>query len=112
MSSKSNQYSFGAEIRFLSSTEGGRLRPPQSGFKPQLKVGELRTSCLVSSVDPTVRTFSFERSHRVKLQLLFKKEIEGLAGCSLADYCAEGMAIELYEGSKKIAEGYVVEAVQ
>ena len=112
MSSKSNDGSFCAELRFLPASEGGRSTPPQSGFHPQLKLGELQTSCVVTSVDPDVHAFSFAKPHRVRLQLMFKKEAEEITGHSIAHWCAKGKLIELYEGSKKIAEGYVIEPIQ
>jgi len=66
----------------------------------------------VTSVDPDVHAFSFAKPHRVRLQLMFKKEAEEITGHSIAHWCAKRKLIELYEGSKKIAEGYVIEPIQ
>ncbi len=108
MSSKINEYSFGAELRFLSASEGGRFSSPESGFHPQLKIGELKTSCTVFISDPSIRSFTFGDLHSVKLQLMFNEEVEKFTGHSIAEIFTDGCLIELYEGNKKIAEGRVV----
>ena len=41
---------FRARVRFLTHDEGGRLNLAMSGFRPQLRVGEISTSAIVRSV--------------------------------------------------------------
>ena len=89
-----------AIIRFLNTLEGGRLNPPCSGYKPQIRIGEILTSCKIIPEDVNVGIMDFEIEHKVFIELQF----ESLYG----DKIVKGMKINLFEGSKLIATGAFV----
>ena len=90
---------FVAEVVFLGCDKGGRYSPPQSGFKPQILVGDIKTSCTVTSTENTDTMFEFDKLYTVKLKLMFQEEY--------GDKLSPASKIELYEGNKKIAEGKI-----
>ena len=98
-----------ASVRFLDEGEGGRVNPPQPGYHPQLKIGALMTSCVIESCDENLTTFSFKKHHNVSLRLMFEKEVEASTVRELHALFPRGSQVEFYEGSRKIAEGRVIE---
>ena len=86
-----------AVVRFLSSIEGGRFNPPSAGYKPQIKIDEILTSCVITPQNSNVNIMDFEIEHDVFIELQFE-EIYG-------DKIFNGMGISLFEGSKLIAKG-------
>jgi translation elongation factor EF-Tu-like GTPase len=86
-----------AKVRFLGSDEGGRYFPPMSGYKPQLKIGNEKTSCriILENSNSTVMDFGIE--HTVIIELQFE------------DYYQDKFflkeRIELYEGAKLVGTG-------
>lgn len=85
-----------AKIRFLAPAEGGRSTPAQTGIRPHLKLGEVFTSCIVTSTG-TVQTFEFGNEHEVNVEIPFWKEYGHLLRF--------GDPVELFDGSRPIARG-------
>jgi len=92
---------FVARILFFGADKGGRYSPPQTGFRPQVDIHGIHTSCVIESLGGEV-AFSFEREHRVSLKLMFPDQYP--------DAFKVGDALNLYEGSKLIGTGSVIEA--
>lgn len=88
-----------ARIRFLPSTEGGRSTPAMSGVRPQLKLGDVLTSCVVLSKDPS-QVFEPGRDYEVALRLTFPEKYGHLV--------CDDMPVELFEGSRLVARGEFV----
>jgi hypothetical protein len=87
-----------ARIRFLTPIEGGRKTMPKSGYHPQLKLGELYTSCYVRALDGQEdEWFELGKEYDVRLELLFPEHYASLM--PLAGEC------ELYEGNRLVARG-------
>ena len=89
-----------AEVSFLDQEKGGRFSPPQSGFKPQILVGNVKTSCVITPIDESVFVFDFHKTHLVKIDLQFSDVYK----CCLG----ENDGFSLFEGNKKIGEGRVI----
>jgi hypothetical protein len=92
---------FVARILFFGADKGGRYCPPQTGFRPQVDIHGIHTSCVIESLDGEV-AFSFEREYRVSLKLMFPDHYP--------DAFKTGDAVKLYEGSKLIGTRRVIEA--
>jgi translation elongation factor EF-Tu-like GTPase len=92
---------FVARILFFGADKGGRNSPPQTGYHPQIDIHGIHTSCVIESLDGEV-AFSFNREHRVSLKLMFPDQYP--------DALKVGDAVNLYEGSKLIGTGRVIEA--
>ncbi len=92
-----------AQVVFFGSDRGGREIPPQSGFHPQLEVGEHHTSCVVEAVVSETTVMPFDIQHEVQLTLLFPEQY---VAC-----LADGSRMRLFEGSKVIGEGVVTEVL-
>ena len=88
-----------ANIIFYSSGKGGRYTPPQTGFRPQINIGGIHTSCVVNSLNGE-QFFDFDKEYNVFLELMFPDQYELP--------CKGGDKISLYEGSKLIGEGEIV----
>jgi len=88
-----------ARIRFLTVEEGGRLDPARDGIRPQLKLGDVLTSCVVSSLDG-VSVFDAGVMYDVGLEVMFWDEYSHLF--------SRQNPVELFDGSRLIAEGEVV----
>jgi hypothetical protein len=85
-----------ADVRFLRPEEGGRLEPARDGVRPQLKIGEIFTSCLIRSTDGAA-IFDDDESHLVAITIIFWEEYK-----SSFD---ELSPVELFEGSRRIGIG-------
>ena len=85
-----------ARIRFLPTVKGGRSTPPVSGFRPQIRLDGVQTSCVVESGD-VGETFSFGVDSTVVLTLVFPDEY--------GHQFAELGRVELFEGNRLIATG-------
>ena len=92
---------FVARILFFGADKGGRYSPPQSGFRPQIDIHGIHTSCIIESLDGEV-VFSFEKEHRVLLKPMFPDQYP--------DAFKIGDAVNIYEGSKLIGTGRVIES--
>jgi translation elongation factor EF-Tu-like GTPase len=88
-----------ARIRFLLPSEGGRSTPAMSGVRPQLKLGEVLTSCVVSSKNED-QVFELGREYEVTLRLVFPEQYGQLVRFE--------MPVELFEGSRLVARGEFV----
>ena len=86
---------FHARIRFLPTSEGGRLTPPMSGVRPLLKIDDVFTSCIVRSSGAT--TFELGVDYDVTLEVVFWEEYGHLFRADLP--------VELFEGSRLVARG-------
>lgn len=95
-----------AIIKFLGNEEGGRITPPMSGFRPQIKIGNETTSCIIQLLDDNSNEsiMSLGIEHKVSIQLVFEKIYSEKLNCMLAE---GNNAIELYEGSKLIGIGKI-----
>jgi hypothetical protein len=87
-----------AEIVFWGSDRGGRLNPPRSGFRPQLLMGSISTSCTVTSLDKTIEIFEFNHPYLVTLELMFPNDYGDISTLD---------SVDLFEGSKQIAKGVI-----
>jgi hypothetical protein len=90
---------FIACITFVGPETGGRFTPPRSGFRPQIVVGTVHTSCTVTSLTGD-SVFQFDKEHAVALDLLHPEEYKN--GLRV------GGEVDLYEGSKRIGYGAIV----
>lgn len=88
-----------ARIRFLLPSEGGRSTPALCGVRPQLKLGQVFTSCTVASND--VEIFELGSSYEVTLTLMYPAEYGKLLHSDTP--------IELFEGSRLVARGKILE---
>ena len=88
-----------AEVTFFGIEKGGRLSPPKTGFRPQIEMHGIHTSCVVDSLEGE-ELFLFERAHRVSLNLMFPEQY--------TDAFKIGDTVNLYEGSKLIGSGKIV----
>jgi len=91
---------FIAKVVFWGSEKGGRFSPPQSGFRPQIDVGSVHTSCWVESLDGKT-VFEFDIEHNVMLKMLYPDEYE--------KKLTVGSPVHLYEGSKLIGSGRILD---
>jgi translation elongation factor EF-Tu-like GTPase len=89
-----------AKVTFLTSAQGGRLTPAISGYKPQLKVGDVFTSCFVWG-DTRDQLFAPGVEYRVHLQLPLWQDYQS--------QIIVGMRVQLQEGSRIVAEGIITE---
>ena len=90
-----------AKITFLTTDQGGRIKPAISGYKPQLKVGDVFTSCFVWG-DTRDQLFAPGVEYRVQLHLpLLELEYQS--------QIIVGMRVQLQEGSRIVAEGMITE---
>ena len=85
-----------ATIRFLTSVEGGRSTPAEPGIRPQIKLGQVFTSCTVQPLVP-VPTFKLGDAYDVKIEIQFWNEYGHLF--------RDEHPVELFEGSRLIARG-------
>ena len=88
-----------ARIRFLLPSEGGRSTPAMSGVRPQLKLGDVLSSCVVMSNSDT-QTFELGCEYEVTLRLVFPEQYGRLVGFETP--------IELFEGARLVARGEFV----
>jgi len=86
-----------AKVKFLGKDQGGRTTAPRSGYKPQIKVGEVSTSCFITTVDNSVEIMDFGITYDVFIELQFED--------LYIDKIYIDMPIYLYEGSKLIGIG-------
>jgi hypothetical protein len=85
-----------AVVRFLTTEEGGRVTAPASGVRAQIEIGSVTTSCTVSRSDAEV-AIPLGEEVQVLIELLFP-EAYGDAFSGLS-------AFQLFEGSKRVADG-------
>jgi hypothetical protein len=91
-----------ARIRFLGPGRGGIPWVPRSGVRPLLRVGNAYTSTVVWTVTGE-SAFELERDYDVALEVMFWEEY--------SEQFVEGMSVELFDGSRKVAEGVFLEPV-
>ncbi len=85
-----------AKVTFLTTTSGGRRTAPASGVHPQIKMGEIYSSCVVNSTRG-LTTFPLGEEVDVEIKPMFPEAVgETFAGLAL---------VELYEGSRLVAVG-------
>ena len=89
-----------ATIFFFDAANGGRLNSPHSGFRPQIDVCGIHTSCVVESLSGE-KIFSLGQVHKVSLRLVFPEHFHN--AFSLGD------SVCLFEGSKLIGKGNIVD---
>ncbi|MEU7903610.1 hypothetical protein [Actinoplanes sp. NPDC049118] len=89
-----------ARVTFLRTDEGGRFTPAADGYRPQIRLGSLFTSCIVRSPVPG-ETFDLGLSYDVDIELVF----EALH----ADRFPPKDGVQLYEGSKLVARGRFID---
>lgn len=89
-----------ARIRFLTIEEGGRMSWAEDGIRPQLKLGDISTSCVVRS-SMGVRQFEPGVEHDVELELMHWDQYAHLI--ELAE------PVVLLEGSRVVAKGAYVD---
>jgi hypothetical protein len=89
-----------AVIRFLTTSEGGRFTAAMDGVRPQLKLGEIFTSCIVHGRGPN-EPFELGVEYRVTLELVFLEKYGGLLSPSTV--------LALFEGNRLVATGRLIE---
>jgi hypothetical protein len=89
-----------ALIRFLTIDEGGRLSWAEDGIRPQLKLGEISTSCTVRSAEGA-RQFEPGVEHLVDLELMHWDHYGHLIDLR--------EPVVLLEGSRVVARGAYIE---
>jgi translation elongation factor EF-Tu-like GTPase len=92
-----------AKLNFWAEDKGGRFSPPSSGFRPQIKIGDIQTSCTVRSYENIVMTFDFTVEHIVTLELMHSSQY--------SNALKVGDIVSLFEGSKQIAEGTITDLI-
>jgi hypothetical protein len=85
-----------ARVRFLTTAEGGRMTPPVPGVRSQIHLGEFQTSCIVESESGKLE-FPLGELVDAQIRVIFAERV-GKA-------FASARAVQLYEGSKLVAEG-------
>ncbi len=85
-----------AKVTFLTSSSGGRRTAPESGVHPQIKLGEVYSSCVVTSTKG-LTVFPLGDEVDVEIRPMFP-EVVGEAFSRLT-------LVELYEGSRLVAVG-------
>jgi hypothetical protein len=90
---------YNAIIRFLAATEGGRISPPMTGYKPHVKIGGEHTSCIITPKDLNEEMMGFEIDHDVFLELRFENDF--------IDKVDDRLNIGLYEGNGLVGHGYL-----
>lgn len=88
-----------ANIVFFSREHGGRFTPPESGFHPQIQIGEEYTSCKIDRIGYE-KTFSFNMLVKVNLTLLLPE--------IYFQRLYEGLSFEIFEGAHHIGSGTVL----
>ena len=88
-----------ATVIFFDKSKGGRINPPMSGYKPQLRIENEYTSCIIKPKDFEGDSMAFGVEHVVYLELMF--------GNIYGNKIVKNMKIELYEGSKLVGTGII-----
>jgi translation elongation factor EF-Tu-like GTPase len=91
---------YNAVVKFLFPEDGGRTTPPQSGYRPQLKLGDIQTSCMILSPNDDEGIMSFGKEHYVQLKLIFPEYQKRITS---------NMGLEFYEGSRLVGIGKIQE---
>lgn len=94
---------FRARVMFFGPEQGGRQRPPLSGYHPQIKAGDIFTSCAIGAADEDT-VFTFGHTFDVVLRLLFPTQYGHLF--------AAGDDVGFYEGAVCVGVGQIIEVIQ
>jgi translation elongation factor EF-Tu-like GTPase len=81
-----------ATVVFFGPDRGGRHSPPGRGYRPQLDLGDVQTSCVIDSGD-LIESYAFDIEHTVSLTLMFPR---------YSDRVRPGDRFPLREGSRQI----------
>ncbi len=92
-----------AKIRFLTSEEGGRTTPAQSGVRPHLKLGDVFTTCIVRALGRD-DVFVLGRLYDVTLDIVFWEQYGHLF--------REGEPLQFFDGDRLIARAEVIPSVE
>jgi translation elongation factor EF-Tu-like GTPase len=90
---------FLADVVFYSRENGGRFTPPQSGYHPQIMIGEESTSSIIESVNGE-RVLSFNVHHTVHITLMFPDIYRHRFN--------EELSFGIYEGEHLVGNGKIV----
>jgi translation elongation factor EF-Tu-like GTPase len=93
---------FTANVTFPGPDAGGRETPPLTGYHPQIRAGDVYTSCRIMSVGGK-EVFDLDVEHLVLLELLFPEEY---ARC-----IAPGDAVTFFEGSHQVGSGIILDVL-
>jgi translation elongation factor EF-Tu-like GTPase len=93
-------HKFQAKAVFFSSKDGGRITPPQSGFRPQVEIGSVHTSCMIEGTDENV-VFVFGVEHEVLLTLMHPGQF--------SNAFRRGDLVTFFEGQKKIGMATILD---
>jgi hypothetical protein len=93
---------FIAKVIFPGPIAGGRETPPLTGYHPQIKAGDLYTSCRIMSVDGN-EVFDLDVEHLVLLELLLPEEY--------AECFAAGNEVTFFEGSHQVGSGIILDVL-
>jgi hypothetical protein len=89
-----------ASIVFFTRDCGGRSSPPQSGYHPQISIGEVLTSCRIDSANNEIK-FDFDEYHEVYLTLLLPNVY--------LHHLREGLSFRIYEGAHQVGNGIILQ---
>jgi translation elongation factor EF-Tu-like GTPase len=92
---------YSAIVRFLCHEEGGRFSPPLSGYKPQLRIENEFTSCIITTKYNSNEVMEFGVDYDVFIELLYADIYK--------NKITKRMRIELYEGNKLVGKGVFVD---
>ena len=87
-----------ARITIFGQARGGRIRKVGPGYRPHLRLGEIRTTCFIYPVDQNIQMFELDTEYLVVLRLLLSPE-------SYMHRLQVGEILEFSEGNKIVGEG-------
>lgn len=101
-------FKFKAQLFFLNQQLGGRKAPANSGYRPHLKIDNvIHTSCVLNTTNHEPMKPGYY--YTVEAILPFTQQVESCLDMPLVDYLPVGKQIQLFEGSRIIAIGIILE---
>ena len=94
-----------AEIKFLSSEEGGRKTPVTSRYRPNHVI-------LPSKIGTSIGQIMFEGDQWVNPGEEVEAEIQFMNFAALVDHIKKGFEWDIYEGPRLVAKAKVIEVLR
>lgn len=88
-----------AKVVFFGPDRGGRRSAPLPGYRPQLDLGDVQTSCVIGE-EETAGQYDFDIEHLVPLRLMFAE--------AYGDRVRPGTTYPLREGPRQIGVATIV----
>lgn len=89
-----------AVVVFRGADKGGLVNPPISGYRPQIDVGYMHTSCIVEGGDDG-GPYVFDKEHLLSIRLMFPDHYPNALRA--------GQSYGLYEGGRLVGTALIVE---